>query len=93
MCKYRSETRPHGQTLCAAMKQSVLAVFLSSLGLFVVNLKLVAAIEAKDEGEMDLFLPPTVVVALLVRNKAHCLPWFLGQLELLDYPKDRITLW
>lgn len=37
--------------------------------------------------------PPTVVVALLVRNKAHVLPLFLTYLEQLDYPKSRISLW
>ncbi|ESO96194.1 hypothetical protein LOTGIDRAFT_231876 [Lottia gigantea] len=37
--------------------------------------------------------PPTVLIAFLVRNKAHTLPWFLGHIEKLDYPKNRITLW
>ncbi|KAK2144058.1 hypothetical protein LSH36_790g01064 [Paralvinella palmiformis] len=35
----------------------------------------------------------TVMVALLVRNKAHTLPYFLNYLERLDYPKDRMALW
>jgi collagen beta-1,O-galactosyltransferase len=35
----------------------------------------------------------TVVIAILVRNKAHTLPYFLTLLERLDYPKDRISLW
>lgn len=36
---------------------------------------------------------PTVVIALLIRNKAHTLPYFLTLLERLDYAKDRISLW
>jgi len=36
---------------------------------------------------------PTVMVAVLVRNKAHTLPWFLYYLQNLDYPKQRIRLW
>ena len=36
---------------------------------------------------------PTIVIALLVRNKAHTLPYFLTLFERLDYPKDRISLW
>ncbi|XP_060602538.1 procollagen galactosyltransferase 1-like isoform X2 [Ruditapes philippinarum] len=36
---------------------------------------------------------PTVFVAILVRNKAHTLPWFLGHLELINYPKEKIALW
>ncbi|KDR07691.1 hypothetical protein L798_02745, partial [Zootermopsis nevadensis] len=35
----------------------------------------------------------SVVIAFLVRNKAHTLPYFLTLLERLDYPKDRISLW
>jgi len=36
---------------------------------------------------------PTVMIAVLVRNKAHTLPWFLYYLQNLDYPKQRIRLW
>ncbi|KAF5289156.1 hypothetical protein FQR65_LT02046 [Abscondita terminalis] len=37
--------------------------------------------------------PPTIVIAVLIRNKAHTLPYFLSLLEKIDYPKDRISLW
>jgi len=37
--------------------------------------------------------PNTVFVAILVRNKAHALPYFFGALESQDYPKDRMHLW
>lgn len=36
---------------------------------------------------------PTVVVALIARNKAHTLPHFLSLFQQLDYPKERIALW
>ena len=36
---------------------------------------------------------PTVLISLLVRNKAHVLPYTLFYIENLDYPKDRISLW
>lgn len=36
---------------------------------------------------------PTVLVATLIRNKAHVLPYFFGQLENLDYPKERMAIW
>ncbi|XP_029658681.1 glycosyltransferase 25 family member [Formica exsecta] len=36
---------------------------------------------------------PTVLIAILVRNKAHTLPYFLSLLERQDYPKKRICLW
>lgn len=36
---------------------------------------------------------PTVMIALLIRNKAHTLPYFFTYLENLNYPKDRIALW
>lgn len=36
---------------------------------------------------------PTVGISVLVRNKAHILPYFFSSLYNLDYPKDRIYLW
>lgn len=36
---------------------------------------------------------PTVVFAILARNKAHTLPYFLTLLSNLNYPKNRIALW
>lgn len=35
----------------------------------------------------------TVLIVMLIRNKAHTLPYFFSYLESLDYPKDRISLW
>lgn len=43
-----------------------------------------------EESKMQ---PPTVVIAILARNSAHSLPYYLGALERLNYPKDRISLW
>ncbi|KAL6261421.1 hypothetical protein P5V15_006515 [Pogonomyrmex californicus] len=36
---------------------------------------------------------PTVLIAILIRNKAHTLPYFLSLLERQNYPKNRISLW
>ncbi|XP_074829722.1 inactive glycosyltransferase 25 family member 3 isoform X1 [Natator depressus] len=36
---------------------------------------------------------PTVVIAILARNSEHSLPHYLGALERLDYPKERISIW
>ena len=36
---------------------------------------------------------PTVMVAILVRNKAHVLPYFLHYLEQQEYPKQRMSIW
>ncbi|XP_062136533.1 glycosyltransferase 25 family member [Drosophila sulfurigaster albostrigata] len=36
---------------------------------------------------------PTVLLTLLVRNKAHILPLFLSYVQKLDYPKKRIAIW
>ena len=36
---------------------------------------------------------PTVLIATLVRNKAHTLPYFLSSIERLDYPKERLSIW
>lgn len=36
---------------------------------------------------------PLVFLEILSRNQAHILPNFLGYIEQLDYPKDRISVW
>nr|XP_033507194.1 procollagen galactosyltransferase 2 [Epinephelus lanceolatus] len=38
-------------------------------------------------------LKPTVLITILARNAQHSLPYFLGCIERLDYPKDRVTIW
>lgn len=39
----------------------------------------------------DVF--PSVFIVMLVRNKAHVLPFTLAYLENQDYPKHRISIW
>ncbi|XP_055516084.1 procollagen galactosyltransferase 1 isoform X1 [Leucoraja erinacea] len=48
--------------------------------------------EERQPGESPL-QSPTVLVAIIARNTAHTLPYYLGALERLDYPKDRISIW
>lgn len=36
---------------------------------------------------------PTIGISVLIRNKAHTLPYFLSCLHQLDYPKDRLYVW
>ena len=36
---------------------------------------------------------PSVLVTILVRNKAHTLPYFFKFFEDLDYPREKMTLW
>ncbi|XP_029548118.1 procollagen galactosyltransferase 2-like isoform X2 [Salmo trutta] len=43
-----------------------------------------------EESKMQ---PPTVVIAIIARNAAHSLPYYLGALERLNYPKARISVW
>lgn len=50
-------------------------------------------IRINSTGNAEPQLAPSVMFALLVRNEAHALPWVLGQLEQLVYPKDRISFW
>ena len=51
------------------------------------------AIDNLQVAQRHWMREPTVMVAVLVRNKAHTLPWFLYYLQNLDYPKQRIRLW
>ncbi|XP_050542373.1 glycosyltransferase 25 family member [Daktulosphaira vitifoliae] len=50
-------------------------------------------IDIKANNDVSVKKLPTVFVALLIRNKAHTLPYFFSTFEMLDYPKDRIHLW
>lgn len=36
---------------------------------------------------------PTIFVPILIRNKAHAIPYFFSYFENLDYPKEKISLW
>ncbi|XP_014487037.1 PREDICTED: glycosyltransferase 25 family member isoform X2 [Dinoponera quadriceps] len=56
------------------------------LAYFVVGLASLAACDVISKE-------PTVLIAILVRNKAHTLPYFLSLLQRQDYPKQRICLW
>ncbi|KAF7669797.1 hypothetical protein LDENG_00124470 [Lucifuga dentata] len=38
-------------------------------------------------------LRPTVLITILARNAEHSLPYFLGCIDRLDYPKNRIAIW
>ncbi|XP_062285171.1 procollagen galactosyltransferase 2-like [Scomber scombrus] len=44
------------------------------------------------ERESSL-LRHTVLITILARNAQHSLPYFLGCIDRLDYPKDRISIW
>lgn len=51
-------------------------------------------LQIREAVENDYkYVEPTVMIAVLVRNKAHVLPWFFGHLEKLNYPKNRISFW
>ncbi|XP_062870204.1 probable inactive glycosyltransferase 25 family member 3 [Trichomycterus rosablanca] len=43
-----------------------------------------------EESEVQ---SPTLVIAIIARNTAHSLPYYLGALERLNYPKERISIW
>ncbi|XP_017107204.2 glycosyltransferase 25 family member [Drosophila bipectinata] len=63
-------------------KQVLFSLFLASA------LVCILGNDAEDDRE-----PPTILVALLVRNKAHTLPMFLSYLDQQEYPKQRIAFW
>eukprot|EP00061_Rhincodon_typus_P015241 g42807.t1 len=48
--------------------------------------------EERQPGESPL-QSPTVLITIIARNTAHTLPYYLGAIERLDYPKDRISIW
>uniref|UniRef100_A0A665TKE7 Procollagen galactosyltransferase 2-like n=1 Tax=Echeneis naucrates TaxID=173247 RepID=A0A665TKE7_ECHNA len=43
--------------------------------------------------QAESLLKPTVLISVLARNSQHSLPYFLGCIDRLEYPKDRIAIW
>ena len=46
-----------------------------------------------DWGSDDLKDQPTVFLAIIARNVEHMLHNYLGYIDNLDYPKERMTVW
>ncbi len=38
-------------------------------------------------------LRPKVMIAIVARNAAHSLPHYLGCIDRLEYPKERLAIW
>lgn len=68
-------------------------MFLRCLLLGLLFARIRAYFSEERSPEESKVQPPTVVVAILARNSAHSLPYYLGALERLNYPKDRISVW
>uniref|UniRef100_A0AAX7V2L4 Glycosyl transferase family 25 domain-containing protein n=1 Tax=Astatotilapia calliptera TaxID=8154 RepID=A0AAX7V2L4_ASTCA len=54
--------------------------------------ELVTAVQEQVKPESSL-LKPKVMIAIVARNAAHSLPYYLGCIERLEYPKERIAIW
>uniref|UniRef100_A0A8C2FXQ2 Collagen beta(1-O)galactosyltransferase 2 n=1 Tax=Cyprinus carpio TaxID=7962 RepID=A0A8C2FXQ2_CYPCA len=55
--------------------------------------ELVAHVQELNPVPESSLLKPKVMIAILARNSAHSLPYYLGCIDSLDYPKDRIAIW
>jgi hypothetical protein len=75
------------------MKVQRLLCLLISCGPLVVSSAVDEAPTHSGNAKQNDRLAPSVVIAILARNKAFTLPYFLTSLENLNYPKDRISLW
>lgn len=54
--------------------------------------ELVTLVQEPARAESTL-LKPKVMIAIVARNAAHSLPHYLGCIERLEYPKERIAIW
>uniref|UniRef100_A0A8C5RTI2 Cerebral endothelial cell adhesion molecule n=1 Tax=Laticauda laticaudata TaxID=8630 RepID=A0A8C5RTI2_LATLA len=73
-----------------ALLRCALALLLLDLGVLSPSTEEEGEPPAREEEEEEL---PTVVVAILARNAQHSLPHYLGALDRLDYPAERIFIW
>jgi hypothetical protein len=75
------------------MEVRLFLCLLVSCGSLVVTSAVDKAAATSVNAQRNDKLAPSVVIAILARNKAFTLPYFLTSLENLNYPKDRISLW
>uniref|UniRef100_A0A8C2ZXZ2 Collagen beta(1-O)galactosyltransferase 2b n=1 Tax=Cyclopterus lumpus TaxID=8103 RepID=A0A8C2ZXZ2_CYCLU len=54
--------------------------------------ELATLVQEQFKPESSL-LKPKVMIAIVARNAAHSLPHYLGCIERLEYPKERIAIW
>ncbi|XP_022615353.1 procollagen galactosyltransferase 2-like [Seriola dumerili] len=54
--------------------------------------ELATLVQEQVKPESSL-LKPKVMIAIVARNAAHSLPYYLGCIERLEYPKERIAIW
>ncbi|MBN3322829.1 GT251 galactosyltransferase, partial [Atractosteus spatula] len=78
---------PSVRLLSLAVFAALLAALLSGAGS-----ELMTLVQGAARPESAL-LKPKVLIAILARNAAHSLPFHLGCIERLDYPKERIAIW
>lgn len=74
-----------------AVRVGVLCALLAALGPCGAP-ELVTLVQETVKPESAL-LKPKVMIAIVARNAAHSLPHYLGCIEKLDYPKERIAIW
>lgn len=55
--------------------------------------ELVTVVQEAPVGAESALLKPKVMIAIVARNAEHSLPHYLGCIERLDYPKERIAIW
>lgn len=55
--------------------------------------ELMAHVQDLNPVPESSLLKPKVMIAILARNSAHSLPYYLGCIDRLDYPKERIAIW
>ncbi|XP_028301196.1 procollagen galactosyltransferase 2 [Gouania willdenowi] len=55
--------------------------------------ELVTQVEDLQVKPESSLLQPKVMIAIVARNAAHSLSYYLGCIDGLDYPKERIAIW
>lgn len=69
------------------------AMYLCSFLLIALLPRTLCYFSEENHAEESEVQAPTLVIAIIARNTAHSLPYYLGALERLHYPKERISIW
>lgn len=88
MCGWQIQN-PSAMAFCCCLFLTTL--FFASLQTFSAESKISDVVyNLSEETEVK---QPSVFLAIIARNAAHLLPNWLGYIENLDYPKNRISVW
>lgn len=83
----------HGNNIMAAKQNHLFATFIILVQIGQIKLDTRISDVVFNPPKESIMKDPTILLAIIARNAQHLLPNWLGYIENLDYPKDRMSVW